>query len=134
MNEVVKFLTENPIQFFSTVGLDGNPKVRPFQFMFESNSKLYFCTGNDKNVYKELVKNPNVQICSCSPEFKWVRVSAKVVFTKDTKIKEAILKHSPFVESIYRNPANPTFEALYLDEVTAVFYDFSDNPPKTVKF
>ena len=44
MNEVVKFLTENPVQYFATIGLDGMPKVRPFQFMLEKGGKLYFCT------------------------------------------------------------------------------------------
>ena len=33
MNEVIQFLNENPVQYFATVGLDGRPKVRPFQFM-----------------------------------------------------------------------------------------------------
>lgn len=41
MNEVVKFLTENPVQYFATIGLDGKPKVRPFQFMLEYGGKLY---------------------------------------------------------------------------------------------
>ena len=46
MNEVIKFLNDNPVQYFSTVGLDGRPKVRPFQFMLEKECKLYFCTNN----------------------------------------------------------------------------------------
>ena len=31
MNEVIKFLKENPVQYIATIGLDGKPKVRPFQ-------------------------------------------------------------------------------------------------------
>ena len=33
MNEVIKFLNDNTVQYFSTVGLDGRPKVLQFQFM-----------------------------------------------------------------------------------------------------
>ena len=30
MNEVVKFLRENPVQYLATVGRDGKAKCRPF--------------------------------------------------------------------------------------------------------
>ncbi|MDR1835753.1 MAG: pyridoxamine 5'-phosphate oxidase family protein [Fusobacteriaceae bacterium] len=134
MNEVIQFFTDNPIQFFATVGLDGRPSVRPFQYMLEQGGKLYFCTGNDKTVYKELVKNPYVQICSASPQARWVRVSGKAVFSSDIGIKDKILEHAPLVRTIYKNSASPTLEIFYLDEVRAVFYDFSGNPPKEYTF
>ncbi|MDY5911831.1 MAG: hypothetical protein SPJ62_07475 [Inconstantimicrobium porci] len=38
MNDVVKFLKENPVQYLATVGLDGKAKNRPFMFLFESYS------------------------------------------------------------------------------------------------
>ena len=59
MNEVVKFLTENPVQYLATVGQDGNPKCRPFMFCFEQEGKLWFCTNNKKDVYKEIQLNSN---------------------------------------------------------------------------
>lgn len=30
MNDVIKFLSENPLEYLATLGLDGNAKVRPF--------------------------------------------------------------------------------------------------------
>ncbi len=41
MNEVIKFLRENPVQYFATMGLDRKPKVCPFQFMIEEDNKLF---------------------------------------------------------------------------------------------
>ena len=32
MNDVVKFLQENPVQYLATVGRDGKAKCRPFMF------------------------------------------------------------------------------------------------------
>ncbi len=58
MNDVVKFLNENPIQYLSTVGLDGNAKVRPVMYYIEEEGKLYFCTSNEKPMFKELESNP----------------------------------------------------------------------------
>jgi uncharacterized pyridoxamine 5'-phosphate oxidase family protein len=42
MNEVVNFLSQNPIQYLATTDKDGNARVRPFQFMFEREGKLFF--------------------------------------------------------------------------------------------
>jgi uncharacterized pyridoxamine 5'-phosphate oxidase family protein len=39
MNKVVKFLTENPVQYLATVGRDGKAKCRPFMFCFEQDGK-----------------------------------------------------------------------------------------------
>jgi uncharacterized pyridoxamine 5'-phosphate oxidase family protein len=130
MNEVVKFLTENPVQYFATVGLDGRPKVRPFKFMLEQGGKLYFCTGNTKPVYKEIQKQPWVEICSCSPAFAWIRLSGKVVFSKDLSIKKTIFAQNELLKTIYQSPENPGFELFYLDGAKAVIADMSGKPPK----
>lgn len=130
MNEVIKFLTENPVQHFATVGVDGKPKVRPFQFMLAEGGKLYFCTSNQKAVYAELQKQPYVEICTTTPSFAWMRLSGKAVFASDLDIKAKILEHSPLVKKIYQKADNPVFEIFYLDEVRAVIADFSGNPPK----
>ena len=53
MNDVVKFLQENPVQYLATVGRDGKAKCRPFMFSGEMDSKLWFCTNNQKDVYKD---------------------------------------------------------------------------------
>lgn len=130
MNEVVQFLVENPVQYFATIGTDGEPKVRPFQFMLEEDGRLYFCTSNQKNVYAELQKNPHVEICIASPTFAWIRLSGEVVFSPDVSIKAKIIEHSPLVKSIYETGDNPIFEIFYLTEAKAVIADFSGNPPK----
>ena len=45
MNEVVKFLQENPVQYLATIGRDGKAKCRPFMFAGELDGKLWFCTN-----------------------------------------------------------------------------------------
>lgn len=131
MNEVIQFLNENPVQYFATVGLDGRPKVRPFQFMLEKDGKLYFCTNNTKEVYKEIQNTPYVEIVTSSSTFAWMRLSGKVTFSNDLEIKKSIIEASPLVKSIYQTAENPIFEIFYLDEANAVIADFSGNPPKT---
>ena len=57
MKKVVEFLTANPVQYLATVGRDGKAKCRPFMFCFEQDGKLWFCTNNQKDVYKDMQAN-----------------------------------------------------------------------------
>lgn len=129
MNDVVKFLNENPVQYFATIGLDGKPKVRPFQFMIEKDGKLYFCTNNRKDVFAQLNKEPYVEISVSSPSFAWIRLNGKAVFLDNIEIKKEIIENSGLVKSIYQTADNPIFEIFYLDGVKAEIADFSGNPP-----
>lgn len=133
MKEVVNFLKENSTGYFATVE-DGKPKVRPFQFMLEESGKLFFCTSNEKEVYKQLMVNPCFEFSSSSPQFAWLRLSGKARFSNDVRIKEKILEISPLVKSIYKTADNPIFEIFSVEEATAVLADFSGQPPKIVKF
>lgn len=132
MNEVVKFLIENPVQYLGTADKNGNAKVRPFQFMLEKNGKLYFCTSNQKDVYGEIKNNPNIELCTSSPSYAWIRLSGKVVFSSDLSIKTAIIEQSPLVKSIYKTPDNPIFEMFYLENAKAIIADFSGQAPRTI--
>lgn len=131
MQTVIDFLKKSQVQYLATIGLDGKPKVRPFQFMLEEGGKLYFCTSNEKKVCKEIKKQPWVEFCASGENFSWLRLNGKVVFSQDIVIKSKILDGSPIVKSIYKTPDNPIFEAFYLDEASATIADFSGEPPKT---
>lgn len=129
MNEVVKFLQENPVQYLATVGRDGKAKCRPFMFCFEKDNKLWFCTNNTKDVYKDLQENSYVEVSVSSPDYAWIRLNGKAVFVNDMEAKEMCM-NNPIVKGQYDRADNPIFEVFYLEEAKAVIADFSGNPPK----
>ena len=129
MNEVVKFLQENPVQYLATVGRDGKAKCRPFMFAGELDGKLWFCTNNTKDVYKDLQENPAVELSVSSPEFAWIRLSGKAVLEDNRTVKEGCM-NNPIVKGQYQTADNPIFEVFYLADAKAVIADFSGNPPK----
>jgi len=133
MSTVADFLIKSQVQYLATIGVDGKPKVRPFQFMLEEGGKLYFCTSNQKPVFAEMRKHPYVEFCASGENFSWLRLSGKVVFSKDLKLKAKVQEASPLVKSIYKTPDNPAFETFYLDEAVATIADFSGHPPQTFK-
>ena len=123
MKKIIEFLTANPNGFFATVW-EGEPRVRPWQFMFEKDEKLWFCTGNFKEVYKQLKINPKIEFASTSKNFVTVRVRGDVRFSNDFEIKEKIIDNNPLVRSLYKTPDNPTFEVFHLDHGKAIMSDF----------
>ena len=84
MNKVVEFLNVNPVQYLATVGRDGKAKCRPFMFAGELDGKLWFCTNNQKDVYKDMQENPEVEISVSSPEYAWIRLHGKAVTSPAT--------------------------------------------------
>ncbi len=128
---VADFLIKSQVQYLATIGLDDKPKVRPFQFMLEEGGRLYFCTSNQKPVFKEMQEHPYVEFCASGANFSWLRLNGKVVFSKDLGLKARIQEASPLVKSIYKTPDNPAFEIFYLDGAVATIADFSGNPPRT---
>ena len=132
MKDVVKFLQKNPVQYLATIGCDGKAKCRPFMFSMESEGKLWFCTNTEKEVYRELIKNPYLELCVSDPSNVWLRLSGKAVFENNRDVKENGMQ-IPLVKSIYQNADNPIFTVFYLEEARAVIMDFSGNPPRHYK-
>ncbi len=129
MNEVVKFLQENPVQYLATVGRDGRAKCRPFMFAGEMDGRLWLCTNSTKDVYKDMQANPNIEISVSSPAYAWIRLSGRAVFEDNLSAKEMCIRN-PIVKSQYQTADNPIFEVFYLADAHAVIADFSGNPPQ----
>jgi len=132
MKEVIEFLQESGLQYFASIGVDGKPKVRPFQFMFEEDGKLWFCTSNQKRIYTELVEQPHVELCASGENMSWLRLGGKVVFSDSLEVKEKIFDLSSIVRDVYKTKDNPDFVIFYLNEVSASISSFVE-PVKIFK-
>ncbi|MDR1940896.1 MAG: pyridoxamine 5'-phosphate oxidase family protein [Endomicrobium sp.] len=77
-DKVVKFLQDSKVFFIATV--DGSqPRVRPFGVALNIDGKVSICTGAFKNVYKQILANPKVEISAISPNGdKWIRISGEL--------------------------------------------------------
>ena len=121
MQRVVEFLQANPVQYLATVGRDGKAKCRPFMFCLEKDGKLWFCTNNQKDVYKDMQENPEIEVSIADAAFAWMRLHGKAVFEDNMEVKEACMGN--------RTADNPIFTVLYLEHPHGVIADFSGNPP-----
>ena len=63
MEEVYEFLKKCGSYFIATIDGD-QPRVRPFGTLLIFENKLYIQTGKVKNVAKQIMKNPKIEICA----------------------------------------------------------------------
>lgn len=133
MKRVIKFLKENPVQYLATVGRDGKAKCRPFMFSHEQGGKLWFCTNSQKDVYKDMMEKPYIEISVSSPSYEWIRLHGKATFENNRQAKEIALTN-PIVKNLYGTVDNPIFEVFYLEQPGAVIDDFSENPAYVAQF
>lgn len=131
MDEVLKFLRDSKVFYVATV--DGNlPRVRPFGLVMIYDGKLCFCTNNQKDVYKQMQANPNIEISATSPDgMEWIRLRGKAVFNTTRESKKAALEVSPSLRDIYSED-DDIFETFYIDQAEATFADMKGNS-RTVK-
>ncbi len=131
MNEVVKFLSDAKIFYVATVDGD-KPKVRPFGVAVESEGKIYFGTSNEKDIYKQLQVNPNIEISTTAQDGRWIRLKGRAVFENNLDVKKKTFEVCPPLIDLYKTPENPILEVFYISEGEATIYSFIE-APKTFK-
>ncbi len=132
MKEVHDFLRTCGVYYLATVDED-QPRVRPFGTAVIFEQKLYIQTGRKKNVARQMLTNPKVEICAYDAgKGVWLRIEAKVVADERLEAKQYVLDQYPQLKSMYKADDDNTL-VLYLKDATATFNSFTTSP-RTVKF
>ena len=122
---VVDVFERFPLQYATTLGMDGNPQIRPIEFKFEEDGVLYFDTVVFYTSYQELLAHPYIQLCVCDQEtMTCVRLGGKVNFTKDEAVINRCFESSEVLTSQFGDKRD-VVTGYYLTEVWAEFSSFS---------
>ncbi|MDR0854341.1 MAG: pyridoxamine 5'-phosphate oxidase family protein [Clostridiales Family XIII bacterium] len=119
MKKTLKFLQDNHTYFLATIDGD-QARVRPFGAVLEFEGKLYFCTSNQKDVYKQLKANPKVEVSAYDGKNWWLRTTAIATFDDRKEVKEAMLQANPFLNNIY-SLDDGKFTLFYLKDAVSKF-------------
>ena len=130
MEEVKNFLKEAAVYYLATVDGD-KPKVRPFGTAEIFEDKLYIQTGKSKDVYKQIMANPNVEVCAFN-NGKWIRIAGKLIPDDRIEAKKDMLDKNPSLRGMYNESDDNTI-VLYFEDAIATIYSFTD-APKVIKF
>ena len=128
MSTAFEFLKANPVFHLATI--DGEQaRVRPFGFSMIRNNKFYMCTNKTKDVYKQMVKCPNIEFSAMGTDGTWLRVSGKVAFDDSRESKAEAFKVAPNLLQIYAKGADDEiFITFYFTEAKATLYSFQGGP------
>ena len=104
LKDCIKFANENPACYLATADGD-QPRVRGFLLWFADEKGFYFHTGTPKNIYKQLKKNPKIEVCFFAPApppnlGKMMRVAGRARFVNDVALKTRLLEERPFLKAI----------------------------------
>ena len=118
MSKVKDFLAEAGIFFMATVDGD-QPKLRPLGAYLEEDGKLIFGVGDFKNVYRQMLANPLVEIAACKKDGHWLRYTGRAVFETDERYAEEMIRQS-HLEAIYNEQTGNKLMTFHLEDATAV--------------
>jgi uncharacterized pyridoxamine 5'-phosphate oxidase family protein len=115
MERIIEFLNKNKIGQFTTIK-NGNIVMRLFNMIFYKLGKFYFGTGNNKDVYRQLNEDPTASFAVVGENMQWLRLSGKIKFVDDCKLKESMFEEVPALSSVYGSAESEIFKAFYFYE------------------
>jgi len=123
--DVLDFIKKNPVCTLATVDGD-QPRVRGFFTIFFDDDRIYFTTGAPKEVYKQLVRNPKIELCYLTPGFGiMLRIAGTIEFVDDREKKQKLIKEKSYLKDFTAD--SPEFILLRLPHGTARFWTITDN-------
>lgn len=123
MNKIVEELKKARVFYIATI--DGNqPRVRPFGSIVEYQGDAYICSGNFKEVYKQIKVNPNVELSGMYEGPTWLRISATLVEDNRLEVQKAILNDETGPKGLYQ-PGDGRFVTFKLTNIKARKYSFT---------
>lgn len=124
-NQAVEALKKCGTFYLATMEGD-QPRVRPFGAVVELNGKAYLCTSNQKDCFRQMLKNPKVEICGTYPEGNaWVRIAAVISVDPSMAARQAFLQACPL--PMYKAD-DGKFEVFFLSSGTLTIAAFGSEP------
>lgn len=128
MTTAFEYLKINPVFHIATV--DGTKaRVRPFAFSMQRKGALYFCTSKTKDVYKQLLQNPEIEISNMGKSGTWLRIRGRIAFDETREAKVQVFEESKDLLKIYPKGADDeTFVTFFFAEAVATLFSFTEAP------
>ena len=96
--EVFEFIKANPVCALATAK-DNRPFVRMMMLYRADEKGVIFTTGENKDLNRQLQKNPQVELCFYSSEQgKQIRISGTAEVLEDLELKKQVVRDFPFLK------------------------------------
>lgn len=129
MERIVKFLKDAEVYYLATVEGD-QPRVRPFGTAHIFEGRLYIQTGKVKDVSKQIMANPKVEICAFK-DGEWIRIAGELAEDDRVEARQSMLDAYPSLKNMYAADDGNT-QVFYFKNAVATISAFT-HEPETIK-
>jgi pyridoxamine 5'-phosphate oxidase len=131
--EILAFITANPTHFLATAE-DNRPHVRAFGTYRADESGIIYFTQSVKDVYKQIVKNPEIETCYYANRIM-LRLRGRLEAVEEMTMKKALVDSRPFLKPQVEKNGWDYLKLFRLKNAKATVLDMSTAPvpgaPKT---
>ncbi len=121
------------VKVFYVATVEGDqPRVRPFSSVAEFEGKVYICSGNFKEFYRQIKADNKIELSGMYPDgTSWLRVSATAVEDNRLEVQQAVLS-DPTGPSMLYKAGDGRFVTFRLENIAAKKSSFFA-PPEEIK-
>ncbi|WP_455537792.1 pyridoxamine 5'-phosphate oxidase family protein [Terrisporobacter sp.] len=115
LKELESLIPAHTIGYFATVDEQNRADVRGWQLQSVEDGKIYFCTSNSKNVWKQIQSNPAVSFICNASDYTFRIYGDAIHVTDAVEIKKVHDKADEGVRGIYPTPESNGFTVFCLE-------------------
>lgn len=133
MEELMELLKARPAMYLATV--EGYyPRVRPMNHYMFYKGYFYMALCKDKEAYKQLLDNTNLELCVAFDDDRMLRIQGTVNFDRNPETYAAVYAEMPDLKDSYPEDSGKHLALIYLDHISAVLFDRKDQAKVLVKY
>ena len=127
--EILDFISQNMTCSLATC-IDNTPYVRGMMIYRADEQGIIFHTGATKDLCKQLVANPKVELCFYNNDpqnLMQVRVSGIATRESDDELIEEILSNRPFLKQVVAQYGKESLAVFRVKEMVATVWTWAVN-------
>lgn len=125
VERAAKFLKDAETYYLVTADGD-QPRVRPFGTAHVYEGRLYIQTGKVKDVSRQILANPKVEICAFNGN-EWIRIAGSLVEDDRVEARASMLDAYPSLKNMYAADDGNT-QVFYFKDAVATISSFTHEP------
>lgn len=126
-DEIFAVINKNPIFHLATVE-NGEPRVRALFLYRADENGIIFHTGTKKDLYRQLIANPAVELCfNDSQSNMQIRVRGSVEPVSDIDLKKEIVSNREFLQPWVESEGYDVLAVFRLRNAKATIWTMETN-------
>ena len=125
VERAAKFLKDAETYYLATADGD-QPRVRPFGTAHVYEGRLYIQTGKVKDVSRQILANPKVEICAFNGN-EWIRIAGSLEEDDRVEARASMLDAYPSLKNMYAADDGNT-QVFYFKDAVATISSFTHEP------